>query len=224
MSSCFLPWLQESSSALHPLSKVQTALAAALKANNESSPTRKRRMRDLLIAAQVAVSLVLMIAGSLLIHSSIRALRMETGYDDKHVVDLGACAPEITCVHPKTPKRRGLQSLLTRVAARVPESRQSPTAAPPMVVEPAPHSSPPTASIPAAQHPIQPLLHLCRVELFRDAGHSPPLRPCFHPNPACQPTVIMSQSAAKQIWPDQHPIGRSLRLGTNSISSTSKVI
>jgi hypothetical protein len=41
-------------------------------------------MRNFLMAAQVAVSLMLMIAGSMLIRSSIRALKMDTGYDSKH--------------------------------------------------------------------------------------------------------------------------------------------
>src|SRR5581483_938649 len=53
-----------------------------------------RRLRDLVIAVQVAISLVLLIAGSMLVRSSIRALRMDTGYDGKHVVDLDFRFPE----------------------------------------------------------------------------------------------------------------------------------
>ncbi|WP_125486827.1 hypothetical protein [Edaphobacter aggregans] len=48
----------------------------------------------MLIGAQVAVSLVLMIAGSMLIRSSIRALKIDTGYEGKHVVDLSFQFPE----------------------------------------------------------------------------------------------------------------------------------
>jgi hypothetical protein len=55
---------------------------------------RSRRLRDILIAAQVAVSLVLLIAGSMLIRSSIHALKMNTGYDTRHVVDLDLQIPE----------------------------------------------------------------------------------------------------------------------------------
>src|SRR5262249_32273353 len=52
------------------------------------------RMRDCLIAAQVAVSLALLIAGSMLIRSAIQTLRTNTGYDGGHVVDLRLQFPE----------------------------------------------------------------------------------------------------------------------------------
>jgi hypothetical protein len=57
------------------------ALSSALKANAGTAKLHSRRMRDFLMAAQVAVSLVLLIAGSMLIRSSIRALQMDTAYD-----------------------------------------------------------------------------------------------------------------------------------------------
>ena len=46
------------------------------------------------MVAQVAVSLVLLIAGSMLIRSSIRAVKMDTGYDTKHVLSLELRFPE----------------------------------------------------------------------------------------------------------------------------------
>ncbi len=58
-----------------------------------TSPGRSR-MRHVLVAAQVAVSLALMIAGGLLIRSASHALRMETGYDGERVVDLQLLFPE----------------------------------------------------------------------------------------------------------------------------------
>jgi hypothetical protein len=70
------------------------ALSSALKANAGTAKLHSRRMRDFLMAAQVAVSLVLLIAGSMLIRSSIRALQMDTGYDSNHVVSLELRFPE----------------------------------------------------------------------------------------------------------------------------------
>ena len=70
------------------------ALASAWKAGSGTAKLRSRRMRNFLMAAQVAVSLMLLIAGSMLIRSSIRALKMETGYDSKHVVSLELRFPE----------------------------------------------------------------------------------------------------------------------------------
>ena len=56
--------------------------------------TGKWRVRDGLVAVQVAVCLVLMIAGGLLIRSSIRALDMETGYETRRVLFLDLYFPD----------------------------------------------------------------------------------------------------------------------------------
>ena len=76
------------------LESSHAALSSAMKAKAGTSPVRSRRLRDFLMAAQVAVSLVLMIAGSMLIRSSIHALKMDTGYDTKQTVDLELQFPE----------------------------------------------------------------------------------------------------------------------------------
>jgi len=59
-----------------------------------TSAIRNRRLRSFLIAAQVAVSLALMIAGSMLVRSAIHTLGMATGYDGDRVVDLSIQFPE----------------------------------------------------------------------------------------------------------------------------------
>ena len=81
------PAIESSRSALSPAARGST------------SPARSRRIQDFLVAAQVALSLVLMIAGSMLIRSSINSLKMETGYDSKHVVDLDLQFPEGPKIH-----------------------------------------------------------------------------------------------------------------------------
>ncbi len=57
-------------------------------------PTSKTRLRDGLIIIQVAVCLVLLIAGGLLVRSSVRALEMKTGYETKHVLSLDVYFPD----------------------------------------------------------------------------------------------------------------------------------
>lgn len=54
----------------------------------------KGRLRDGLIVIQVAVCLVLMISGGLLIRSSFRALQMKTGYETRHVLSLDLYFPD----------------------------------------------------------------------------------------------------------------------------------
>ncbi len=54
---------------------------------------RKSRMRDLLIATQVAICLTLLIAAGLLARGSSRALRIEPGFETKRVIGLGITMP-----------------------------------------------------------------------------------------------------------------------------------
>jgi hypothetical protein len=68
--------------------------SSALKVHAETSPRRSRRLRDFLITAQVSFALALMIAGSLLIRSSLHALKVDPGYNMDHVVDLNVQFPE----------------------------------------------------------------------------------------------------------------------------------
>jgi hypothetical protein len=76
------------------LESSRAALNASLKDHKVISSLRSRKLRAILTSAQVAVCLVLMIAGSLLIRGSIHALNMETGYDGKHVIDVAIQFPD----------------------------------------------------------------------------------------------------------------------------------
>ena len=131
-------------------------------------------MRDFLMAAQVAVSLVLLIAGSMLIRSSIRAVKMDTGYDSKHVVSLELRFPE------------GQKYNAGRQAALVRElrTRLSPFLA--WLRLPA-HGRRTAADFEqlqfrkwrktlAAKYASDPLLHLHSVELLSNAGNSAAVR------------------------------------------------
>jgi hypothetical protein len=68
------------------LASSRTALFAVTR--NTGASLGRSRLRHGLIAAQVAVSLTLMIAGSLLVRSAIQALTMDTGYDADRVIDV----------------------------------------------------------------------------------------------------------------------------------------
>jgi predicted permease len=52
-----------------------------------------RRLRDVLMACQVGICLFLLVLAGLLIHSSARALSMQTGYEAKHVLELEVSFP-----------------------------------------------------------------------------------------------------------------------------------
>ena len=176
---------------------------------------RRRRLRDILIAAQVAVSLVLLIAGSMLIRSSIHALKLDTGYDTKQIVDLDLQFPE----GPKynADSRHALVRELRNRLAGLPEVTAITTARPPdsggirMAAVSLNGAKP-------SSHNTQATLYYTFVQSNYFATLGVPLlsgRGFQSQFGQPEPSVILSQSAAQQIWPNQNPIGRSLRLGTD---------
>src|SRR5205823_982949 len=72
------------------LQALRTDVNSALKDNGSvlGQQLSKSRLRDLLIVAQVAACLVLLINSALLLRGSQRALRVDPGFDSKHVVHL----------------------------------------------------------------------------------------------------------------------------------------
>lgn len=179
-----------------------------------TSPVRTRRLRSVLIAAQVAVSLALMIAGGMLVRSAIHALTMNTGYDGDHIVDLSIQFPEAS---KYTAGRRAalIRDLRARVAAlpgvsaitsaRAPDDNGGRRAAVSL-----------NGGHPSLRNMYAMLYYTwVQANYFQTLG-VPLLRGrAFQPR-TNQPEhfVILSESAARRLWPGQDPIGRSLRLGT----------
>jgi len=197
------------------LESSRTALAAALKANAAISPARGRRLRNVLLSAQVAVSLVLLIAGSMLVHGSVRALKMDTGYEGQHVIDLNLQFPDT----PEYSARR--KAALTRtISGRM--------AALPAVLAVTSGRAPDDSNLRGAGVSLdgqKPTTRNARAYLYYSY-----VRPNYFATLGIpllfgrgfqvqagepEPVAIVSESVAKGLWPGQNPIGRTLRLGTD---------
>ena len=177
-----------------------------------TSPVRSW-LRHLLIAAQVAVSLALMIAGGMLIRSAIRSLRMDTGYDGDHIVELTLQFPEeskYTAGH-KALLIRDLRARLAALpgvaaitSARAPDDDSGRRAAVSLDGEQ-----------PSTRIGTVSTTRGCRPNYFQTLG-VPLLLGRGFPSQAsaAEQSVILSESAARRLWPRQNPIGRKLRLGT----------
>jgi putative ABC transport system permease protein len=180
-----------------------------------TSPVRSRRLRDFLIAAQVAVSLALMIAGSMLVRSAIHTLRMNTGYDGERVVDLSLQFPEgsqytaghkAVLVRDLRTRLAALPGVAAVTSARAPDDNLGRRAAVSL-----------NGEQPSAGNMFATLYYTWVQEnYFRTLGVPLLLGHGFQ-SQADQPEhfVILSESAARRLWPGQNPIGRSLRLGTD---------
>jgi putative ABC transport system permease protein len=205
---------------LSGLAPAMESSRSALAANGRAgtSSVRSRRLQDVLVATQVAFSLVLMIAASMAIRSSIKSLDMDPGYESKHVIDLNFQFSETS---KYTPGRQlsSVRELRMRLAA-LPGVAGITSARPPgpsrfrtvaTSLNETPNNRLPFGRGSAG---AQSLLHydFVQANYFQTLGIPLILGSGFQ---AGQPqySVILSESAAKQIWPGQNPIGRSLRLG-----------
>jgi predicted permease len=184
----------------------RSALSSAIRSGTSS--IRSRRLQDVLVAAQVAFSLVLMIAASMAIRSSIRSLEMDTGYESKHVIDLDIQFSE-TSKYSASRKLALVHELRTRLAA-LPGVAAITSARPPG------DSRFQTAAIPFNGKNVQSILYygFAQPNYFQTLGIPLLIGRPFQPQTG-QPeySVILSESAAKQLWPGQNPVGRKLRLG-----------
>jgi predicted permease len=187
-------------------------LSSASKASPGTGKVRGRRMRDLLTVAQVAVSLVLLIAGSMLIRSSIRAVKMDTGYDTKHVLYLEFRFPEeekygadrrATLVRELRTRLSALPSVVAITSARAPDSGGIRTAAVSVNGEkPSPTN---TRAILFYMYIQSNYFQTLGIPLLFGRGFQ-------EQGGQRENAVILSESAAQVLWPGQNPIGRRLRV------------
>jgi macrolide transport system ATP-binding/permease protein len=181
------------------LESSRAALVSAVRAG--TSPLRSRRLQDFLIAAQVALSLVLLIAGSMLIHSAIHSLGMDPGYDTKHLLHLDFQFPEGSKYTPAG--KTALAGELRRRLAFLPGVAAVTSARAPD------EGSFRTATAPSGGQ--ESVLHYTFIQpdYFQTLGI-----PLFLGRGLQSgQTVVLSESAARRLWPGENPLGRSLRLG-----------
>jgi predicted permease len=191
------------------------ALSSVARAGAPTSPIRSRRLRDFLMALQVTVSLVLMIAGAMLVRSSIRALEMNTGYDGKQIVSLNLQFPEgpnysaagkAALVRELRTRLSAVPGAATITSAWAPDGNGLRTAAISLNGEkPSPQNTKLVLYYTYIQaNYFQTLGIPLRIGRgFSSQGDQP------------EPAVILSESTAQLLWPGQNPIGRTLRLGTD---------
>jgi predicted permease len=158
---------------------------------------------------------VLLIAGSMLIRSSIRALKMDTGYDSKHGVSLALEFPEgskysadrkLTLVREACKRLSALPGVVAITSGRAPDGTEIRTAAISLNGEkPSPQNT-------------QAILYYDYIQanyfqtlgipvLFGRGFQAQSGRP--------ESAVVLSESAAQVLWPGQNPIGRKIGLGTD---------
>jgi putative ABC transport system permease protein len=188
-------------------------LVSALKEEGShfASLIGRHRMRGVFIAIQVAVCLVLMIAGGLLIRSSTRVLEMETGYETKHVLFLDLYFPDgfgysherqVAEIRALRESIRSLPGVQNVTIGRPPDGGGFRSA---------------TVALDsgkfvdqAAQHSV--FYTYVQSDYFETLGMPMTLGVGFRHDQQGTQTAILSESAAKDFWPGRNPVGEKLVL------------
>jgi predicted permease len=187
-----------------------SGISLASSERSSTSGIRTRRLHNVLVASQVALSLVLLISASMLLRSALRSLELDTGYEARGVVDVELQFPE-TRKYKAEGQSAFVQELRRRLEA-LPGVAGVTSARPPTYL------SSQTAVYPVGANDRQlasSLLHYTYVQpnYFRVlnipllVGHTF-LAISGQPETA----VIVSKSAAEQLWPGENPMGHRLRL------------
>jgi predicted permease len=186
---------------------------ASLVASDRSGtlPARGRRLQNALVGAQVAGTVVLLIAGSLLIRSAMQAVTADPGYDAARVID--AAFQFLEAQRYSADRKAAItRDLLTRISAL--PGVESVTSAQPPGFAFSTAIAPAEPQPAAAPHRSIEAYALVQAGYFRTVGIPLQFGHGFGADTtAAAHDVILSEAAARDLWPGQNPIGRLVRLG-----------
>ena len=204
------------------LQALRTNLHSALKDSGSllGEKLSKSRLRNLLIAAQVAACLVLLINSALLLRGSQRALRMEPGFDSKHVVFLEMYTPALSS-YSKAELLQLSRQLRVEIGnvpgvTSVTLASRAPFAGGNRFVPVGPVSTePPVNGEGEDKRPAAGYSYVL-PNYFETLGIPIVRGRSFTPQEAEgeASVVIASEAMARRFWPGQDPIGKRLAIGS----------
>jgi len=200
---------------LVPLSFVTRQSAAdALKGGGRGATVARRGPRHLLVIAEVALSLMLLVGAGLLLHSFARLTHVPVGFDAEGLLTLRVSLPTSTYADAAA-MRAFMSRLMPRLEATPGvASAAASMALPPAITTMAPYLTGDQPPVGIGERPVAqwsaitpgyfatigiPLL-AGRVITDRDTEQSPLV-------------VVVSQGLAKRAWPSASPIGKKLLVG-----------
>lgn len=204
------------------LQALRTDVNSALKDSGSllGEKLSKSRLRNILIVAQVAACLVLLINSALLLRGSQRALRMEPGFDSKHVVFLEMYTPGLSG-YSKAELFQLNRQLRVEIGnipgvTAVTLASRAPFAGGDRFVSVGPASTePPVNSEGQDKRPAASYSYVL-PNYFETLGIAIVRGRSFTAQEAEgeAPVVIVSEAMARRFWPGQDPIGKRLAIGS----------
>jgi predicted permease len=210
------------------LESSRSSLSSVLKqeGNRYALPIGRARMRDLLVGLQVAICVLLLICAGLLIRGSIRSTAINPGYETHRTVWVSAQFPlgfgythakQLAEIRQLQQRLRQLPGVLAVTSGNAPDSGGLRTAAVGL------NGNQPTSQ----DSPRKLFYSYVGGEYLRSLG-IPILRGqdfSAKSDAPDQRSIIISESAAEELWPGLEPVGRTLNLdGTNQRHGSGEVL
>lgn len=188
----------------------RTASASVLKADARAgSDPSWRRFADLLVGAQVTLTVVLVVAGGLLLSSFVRVMQVDRGFDATSVVAVDVSLPasrydagRVTRFHDE---------LLARLAGSPIVASAGLTQRLPLEGEAFVEILVPTGRAPAAPAELAALVGNYRFvspDYFETLGMVLTRGRLFTGQDRTRPVAVVTEQTASRLWPGQDPIGR----------------
>lgn len=197
-------------------------IAQSMKSNAGPVIGAGARLRETLTAAQVAISIVLLVGASLVLRSLLKLHEVDPGFDPSRVVMMEV-NPTYNGDEPAQVRVDRFSRLLQRLGEMPGVESAGANNSPPFVPQrPWNRSQVVGESQPVAAQPLNPVVNFQTVspDYFR-VLHIPLLRGrFFEPGDKLDAArvCIVSERVAKAVWPNEDPVGRKIRLGGPGIS------
>jgi putative ABC transport system permease protein len=198
-------------------------IAQSMKANAGPVVGAGARIRELLTAAQVAISIVLLVGASLVLRSLLKLHEVNPGFDPRSVVMMEV-NPTYNGDEPAQVRVDRFSRLLQRLSELPGVEFVGANNSPPFVAQrPWNRSQVVGESQPVAAQSQNPVVNFQTVspDYFR-VLHIPLRRGrFFEPGDklGATPVCLVSERLAKAVWPNEDPVGRKVRLGGPGISA-----
>ena len=194
----------------------RTAPAAVLKADARTgSDGSGQRLGDLLVGAQVTLTVVLLVAGGLLLASFLRVVGVDRGFDATAVVAVDLNPPASR--YDPEGRTRLYDDLLARLAGAPVVASAGITQRLPLEGEAFVESLVPageTATDPAALAGFTGNYRLVSPGYFDALGMMLARGRLFTAEDRGRPVAVVTAQTASRLWPGEDPIGRRFRRGT----------
>ena len=193
----------------------RTAPAAVLKADARAGSDRSwLRLGDLLVGAQVALTVVLLVTGGLLLASFVRVMQVDRGFDPASVVALDLNLPAAR--YDPVRRRQLYDDLLVQLAGAPGIESAGITQRLPLEGEAFVEALVPADETPNDLVEMAALVGNYRIvspAYFRTLGMVLMRGRLFTEQDRTRPVAVVTEQTASRLWPGQDPIGRGILRG-----------